>query len=126
MVMVNVVVAVALLEYLAFGLLVGRARGQYGVPAPATTGHPVFERYYRVQMNTLELLVAFVPAMFLFAQYVSETWAAGLGAVFIVGRALYLVGYVKDASKRHVGFGLSFLPLVALLLGGLVGALRAI
>lgn len=123
--MVNAVIAIALLEYLLFGMLVGRARGKYGVNAPAITGHEMFERYYRVQVNTLELLVAFVPASWMFGQFVSERWAAILGVVFIVGRAVYLQGYVKDPKKRELGFGLSFLPLVALVIGGLYGALRA-
>ena len=70
------VIALALLEYAIFGMLVGWARGKYGVVAPATSGHPVFERYFRVHMNTLEQLVAFVPAMWLFGTYVNPTWAA--------------------------------------------------
>jgi glutathione S-transferase len=121
-----IVTALSLLEFMAFAMLVGWARGKYGVAAPATTGHPVFERYYRVQMNTLELLVVFIPALWLFGFYVSESWAAGLGGVFIVGRLLYLLGYVKDPKRRELGFGLSFLPVVILLLGGLYGAVRAL
>ena len=124
--MVAIVTALSLLEFMAFAMLVGWARGKYGVAAPATAGHPVFERYYRVQMNTLELLVVFIPALWLFGHYVSEPWAAGLGGVFIVGRLLYLLGYVKDPKKRELGFGLSFLPVVILLLGGLYGAVRAL
>jgi glutathione S-transferase len=121
-----IVTALSLLEFMAFAMLVGWARGKYGVAAPATTGHPVFERYYRVQMNTLELLVVFIPALWLFGFYVSESWAAGLGGVFIVGRLLYLLDYVKDPKRRELGFGLSFLPVVILLLGGLYGAVRAL
>jgi uncharacterized membrane protein YecN with MAPEG domain len=52
-------------------------------------------------------------------------WAAGLGVVFIVGRLLYFTGYVKAADKRSIGFGLSMFPTLALLIGGLVGAARA-
>jgi len=59
------VIALALLEFAVFGMLVGWARGKYGVAAPAVSGHPVFERYFRVHQNTLEQLVAFVPAMWL-------------------------------------------------------------
>jgi len=124
--LIAIVTALSLLEFIAFAMLVGWARGKFGVAAPATTGHPVFERYYRVQMNTLELLVVFIPALWLFGRYVSEPWAAGLGGVFIVGRLLYLLGYVKDPKKRELGFGLSFLPVVVLLLGGLYGAVRAL
>lgn len=120
--LVAVVTVLALLEYIVFAMLVGRARGKYGVKAPAVTGHEIFERYFRVQQNTLELLVALVPAMWLFGTYVSPTWAAGLGLVYVVGRIFYLRGYVADPAKREVGFGLSVLPLFVLLFGALWGA----
>lgn len=122
MALVSIVIALALLEYVAIILLVGRARVQCKVPAPAVTGHPVFERYIRVQQNTVELLVVFVPSMWMFGLWVSPLWAAGLGLVFIIGRAIYLQSYVADPSKRSIGFGLSFLPLLVLLVGGLAGA----
>lgn len=121
---VNIVIALALLEYIYFAVAVGRARGKFGVTAPATTGNPVFERYYRVQVNTLELLVCFVPAMYMFGYYVSSVWAAVLGSVFLIGRALYFVAYVKDPAQRGPGFGLSMLPVLSLILGGLYGAVR--
>lgn len=123
MALVAAVILLALVEFLVFGLLVGRARIQCGVPAPATTGHPVFERYFRVQQNTLEQLVVFVPSMWFFGAYVSPLWAAGLGILFVIGRAVYLTGYVADPKKRVAGFGLSFLPNVILAGGALVGAI---
>ncbi len=128
MTLVYLVMMIALLEYYVFGLAVGAARGKYGVKAPATTGHPDFERYYRIQMNTLEQLMVFVPSLWVFATYVSTSWAAGLGAVFVIGRLVYFVGYAKAADKRGIGFLISALPLLALMIGGLVGlglALRA-
>jgi len=120
------VIALALLEFAVFGMLVGRARGRYRVPAPAISGHPVFERWFRVQQNTMEQLVAFVPAMWLFGTYVSATWAAVLGLVFVVGRVVYLVGYVADPAKREIGFAMSAIPVVILLLGALWGTGRAL
>ena len=123
---VAMVILLALVEYAALGGLVGRARGKYGVHAPAVSGHPVFERYFRVQQNTLEQLVVFVPAIWLFGTYVDATWAALLGLVFVVARVLYLVGYVKDPAKREVGFALSSISVVALLLGALWGVARQI
>lgn len=122
--MVYAVLGLALLQYLLFGGAVGWARGKFGVHAPATTGHAVFERYYRVQMNTLELLVVFVPALLLFGSYVSARWAVALGLVYLVGRFLYFASYVKDPKKRGPGYLLSYLPTVVLLLGGLGATLR--
>lgn len=122
MTLVHIVIALALFEYLFFGMAVGRARVRFGVRAPATSGNEQFERYYRVQMNTLEQLIVFVPAMLLFARYVSAAWAAALGLLFLLGRALYYVAYVRDPQKRGAGFGISYLPMLALLAGGLIGA----
>lgn len=124
--LVATITCLALLQFVGFAMLVGWARGKYGVAAPATTGHPVFERYYRVQMNTLELLAVFLPALWVFGYFVDERWAAALGGVFIVGRLLYLVGYVQDPKRREIGFGLSFFPTLLLLVGGMYGALRAL
>jgi len=121
---VAIVIALALIQYVVFGMLVGWARGKYGVKAPAVTGHEVFDRYFRVHQNTLELLVVFVPAIWLFGLYVDPTWAAMLGLVYVVARVLYLRGYVADPAKREVGFTLSILPVFVLLAGALWGAGR--
>jgi uncharacterized MAPEG superfamily protein len=118
---VALVAVLALLQYILFAILVGRARGKFGVNGPAVTGHPVFERYFRVQMNTLELLIALLPGLGLFAYYVSPTWAAVLGAVYLVGRFVYLRSYVADPASRGIGFGLSMLPIMSLLAGALLG-----
>ena len=114
------VVLLALVEYVAIFILTVRARGQYGVKAPATTGHPVFERWMRVQQNTVEQLILFLPAIFLFASYVSATWAGWIGLVFVVGRALYARSYVADPESRSVGFALSVVPNLVLLVGALL------
>lgn len=120
---VAIVAAAVGLEYLVLVILTGRARGRYGVAAPATTGDPIFERWYRVQANTVEQLIVFFPGLWLFASYVDARWAAGLGLVFLLGRALFARGYVLDPAKRGPGFLLSYLANVVLLLGGLVGAI---
>jgi len=117
---VTFVAVLALIEYLIIGMLTGRARGAYDVKAPATTGHPIFERWYRVQMNTLEQLIVFLPALFLFAQLVSARWAGWLGLVFVIGRAVYARSYVADPGSRSLGFGLSFIPSVIMVLGVLL------
>jgi glutathione S-transferase len=118
----DIVTALALLQFIWFGMLVAKARGKYGVKAPAVTGNEVFERHFRVQQNTLELLIAFVPGLYLFSHYFNPLWAAGLGVVYLIGRQLYATSYVKDPASRGAGYGLSALPTLILILGGLVGA----
>ena len=122
---VAVVIILAVLQFIVFAWLVGRSRQRYGVKAPATTGHEVFERWFRVQQNTLELLIAFIPAISLFAIYVNPNWAAWIGLVYVAGRIVYLRAYVADPARRSLGFGLSVLPILVLLAGALLGALRA-
>ena len=124
--LVALVILLALAEFVAFGILVGRARGKYGVKAPATTGHEVFERWFRVHYNTMELLVVFVPSAWFFGLFVNPLWAAGIGTVFLVGRIVYLREYVQDPASRGAGFGLSMLPTLVLLIGAIVGALRSL
>ena len=120
--LIYLVIGLALLEYFIFGALVGQARGKHGVEAPAVTGHPEFERRLRVQQNTLEQLMIFIPSLLLFGLYWSESGAAGLGVVFIVGRLIYSRGYVADPSKRSTGFAIGFLAQMILLLGAIAGA----
>jgi len=120
--LVAIVAGLALVEYSVFMVMAGQARGRYGVAAPATTGDPTFERYLRVQQNTIEQLVVFLPALFLFARHASESWAAVLGVVFIIGRAMYARGYIKDPARRGPGFLLTITSNSLLLLGAIIGA----
>ena len=119
---VYIVIALALLQFYVFGGLVGRARVKSGIDAPAVTGDPMFERYHRVHYNTMEQLIVFIPSILLFGKYVSPLFAAGLGAIFIIGRIVYLRAYIADPASRGPGFGLTMLPTFILLLGGLGGA----
>jgi glutathione S-transferase len=113
------VTCLAILFYVFTGIRVSSARSAHGVKAPATTGHPDFERVFRVQMNTLEWMPVFLPSLWLFAIYVSD-WIAGLiGLVWITGRVLYLVGYSRAAEKRGPGYGIQALACLVLLLGAL-------
>jgi glutathione S-transferase len=121
----NYVDIVAMLQYLTFGTLVGSARGRYGIRGPATTGSEPFERVYRVQMNTLELLVALIPVMYAAARYWPAHYVAALGAVYLIGRTIYAFAYVKNPQSRHLGFALSIFPILALALAALVAALRS-
>jgi glutathione S-transferase len=124
--LVDLVALAALFQLLAFGFLVGSARGRYGVKAPAVTGHPMFERAYRVQMNTLELMVLFIPALYLAARYWPPAWVAALGAVYVVGRLIYRAAYLRDPASRGPGFLASILPIFVLLAAGVAGAVRAL
>ena len=121
---VIIVVVLALIQYLGFGILVGRARGKYNVPAPASSGDPIFERYWRVHQNTLEQIVLFLPAIFLYSYLGNPLIAAGLGVVYLIGRMLYLRSYVADPKSRGAGFALTALPSMFMLLASLVMAVR--
>jgi uncharacterized MAPEG superfamily protein len=120
----TIVTVLALMVFIATAMRVGAARGKHGVPAPATTGHEIFERHFRVQMNTLEQLVLFLPGLWLWTAYWGELWAVILGLVWCVGRVVYMTSYVADPAKRSAGFGLTFLPSIILLIGSLVGAIH--
>ena len=119
---VAIVTVVALLQFFWFGWQVGAARGKYNIAAPATSGNEIFERVFRVHMNTLEQLIVFLPSLWIFAIYISPIWAAAIGAVFIIGRAVYARSYVKDPKGRSPGFAMSAIPQLLLLLGILIWA----
>ena len=120
---IHLVALLAVLQFILFGALVGRARGRYGVQAPATTGNEVFERYYRVQMNTLELLVMLLPAMWIAAAYWDPRWVAAAGAVYLAGRMVYLRAYTAEPRSRGLGYALSILPVIVLVVAALTGAM---
>lgn len=117
--LVALVTLLALLVYFWMSFNVGRARGKSGIAAPATTGDPALERWFRAHYNTLEWLPLFLVSMWLFALYWSDLVAAGLGVVWIVGRILYALGYVQDPGKREVGFIVQALATAVLLFGAL-------
>jgi glutathione S-transferase len=121
---VDIVTALALLQFMVFGFKVAKARGRYGIVAPAIAGNEIFERYFRVQQNTLEQLIVFLPALYVFSHYYSPLVAAALGVVYLIGREIYAFTYVKDPKKRELGFVLTVLPLAILIFGGLIGAIR--
>ena len=117
------VTALALALYLGTVIAVMRARGHYGIAAPATSGHPVFERLFRIQQNTLEQLVLFLPALWLASLYFTKVplLPGALGLVWIVGRILYMQAYMADPDKRGLGFGIAAFASIALLLLAIVG-----
>ncbi len=123
---VHLVILLGLVEYIFFVAQVGAARGKYEIPAPAMSGNEDFERVLRVQLNTHEQLILFIPGMLGFAYYVSPMWAAIIGSVYLVGRILYFIGYKQAAEKRAVGAGMSLLPNMILVVGAVIGLVVAL
>ena len=120
--LLTIISMLALQEFLFFGFRVGGMRAKYDIVAPATTGNEIFERYYRVHYNTLEQLIVFLPGLWAFGYYVGQYWAAGIGVVFLIGRVVYFLTYIKDPARRGVGALLSMVPCLILTIGALIGA----
>ena len=114
------------LQCLYFSIKVGQARGKYNVQAPATSGHEMFDRVYRIHINTLELLFVTLPAMWVCGYYLNAVFAALLGVVFIVGRFVYASGYLRAPEKRGRGMMIGFMATIVLSLGGLRGVLATL
>src|ERR1700755_6299 len=113
------VTCLALLAYIGSLVLVSRARGKFAVKRPAISGNPDFERVFRAQMNTLEWLTLFLPSLWLFAIYIGDRIAASIGAVWVIGRVLYVLGYARAVEKRGPGFAVQALATIALWVGAL-------
>ncbi|RTE93305.1 MULTISPECIES: MAPEG family protein [Bradyrhizobium] len=114
-----VVTLLAIAFYFFTSINVSRSRTRTGVKVPAMSGHPDFERAFRIQMNTLEWMPIVLPALWLFAVYISDAIAAGLGAVWIIGRIVYFIGYSQAAAKRGPGFAIQSIAAMALWAGAL-------
>ena len=119
------VTLLALLLYMVMSMVAGQARARYRIKAPAITGHEQFERAYRVQMNTVEQMVFFLPALWLYAVLLSDKGAAVGGLIWIVGRAVYAASYLAAPEKRGPGMGISMLAQIGLFLGAAYGLVRA-
>ncbi|MDP1582524.1 MAG: MAPEG family protein [Bradyrhizobium sp.] len=113
------VTCLAILFYFFTSIQVSKARTAFGIKVPATSGHPDFERVFRVQANTLEWMPIFLPSLWLFAIYIGDLYAAVLGLIWIAGRVLYLTGYSQAAAKRGPGFAVQALAGIILWAGAL-------
>ena len=116
--------ALLLYEFLAFNS--GRMRARYAIAAPATVGHPVFERAFRVHQNTLEQLAFFLPSLWLFAAFISPLWAGVLGLVWVLARAYYAWCYYRDPTTRRDGFLTALAAALILFVGSVVGVVQAL
>lgn len=117
-------ILLAIIVYFVLGGIVGAARAKYGVEAPASSGHPEFDKRNRVHMNTLEQLVIFVPAAMLAAPVLGDAIAGGLGLIWTVGRYAYARAYYRDPKSRSLGFALTILPTLVLVIAAAWGAIR--
>jgi glutathione S-transferase len=117
---------VALVTYFVITINVGRARVKYQVPAPQVSGNPDFERALRVQQNTVEQIIPFLPGLWICALFTSPQVAAGLGGVWILGRIVYAWGYYQAAEKRGPGFGITMLGNMGLLIGSIYGVVKTL
>ncbi len=123
---VELVAIAAVLQFFFFGAMTGLARSNSGLKAPAMTGDDGFERMYRVQMNTMETLVAFMPALFIASSYWSPLLVSGLGTVYLLGRFLYWRAYVAAPEKRAMGFMLSMIPTLCLIILAIAGIVMSL
>lgn len=118
------ITCLALLLYVWTIAAVAMARGRYKIEAPAVAGHPAFERTFRIQQNTVEQLVLFLPSLWIFSLEVSQLWAGIIGFVFVIARLVYILGYERNPAARGPGFTVGFAASLVLLLAGLAGTLK--
>ena len=121
---VELIAVLAVLQFFFFGAMTGRERRKSGIKAPAISGNDAFERMYRVQMNTLETLVAFLPVLLIAGKYWNGSLIAGIGCVYLLGRFIYWRAYVSNPEKRGLGFMLSMLSTLTLIIFALLGVLQ--
>jgi len=119
----TLVILLALLQYVFFTARVGMSRKKYGVSAPACDGDETWKRLFRVQQNTMEQLIVFVPSTIAFAYFLSDTWVLAVGALFVIGRFVFSAAYLKDPAGRGPGMFMTLGANIVMLLGGLTGLL---
>ncbi|NRB22744.1 MAPEG family protein [Shewanella sp.] len=120
-----VIILLALVQYLLLTLKVGKSREKYKVLSPKTVGDETWERMFRIQQNTLEQLVVFIPGMLIFSHYVSSLWVVLPGVLFLIGRQVFAIAYFNEPKSRTLGFALTFFSNVGLVVAGLIGVIVA-
>jgi uncharacterized MAPEG superfamily protein len=125
--LLSAVVTILAVLFIAYTFVnVGVARGKSQIDAPATTGHPILERAYRVQLNTVEQAVMFFPLLWLATTYFHMLhWLpAAFGLVWVIGRFIYLQGYMADPAKRSTGFLIGLAATLGLLVLAIMGIVQ--
>lgn len=117
----SMVALLVVIFYFFIATRVPLARRKFNVQLPAITGHPDFERVFRAHQNTLEWMPTFLLPLWLCAFYFSDAGAAILGVVWIVGRAVYYVGYTREVKGRIPGFFVQSIACLLLIIGAIVG-----
>ncbi|MFL5236178.1 MAG: MAPEG family protein [Rhizomicrobium sp.] len=120
------VTILVLLLFFFMAAMVGRMRGRHSVAAPATTGHPEFERAFRIHANTLEQMMLFLPLLWLATLlYRDIAWLPALfGILFLIGRIIYMQRYMTDPKSRGPGIMIGMLANLGLLIVALVGLVQ--
>ena len=113
--------------YFYTGFRVGNLRAKHNIKAPATGGHPEFDRAYRVQINTLEQMAIILPFLWVAAFYpIGWAWLAPLIAlIWLVARIIYMFGYMADPEKRLSGAMLGGLCNLSMFIVAAAGVVRA-
>ena len=122
--LVAIITALALIQFVYFGIQVGRMREKHSVSAPEIVGDPEFMRMFRIHQNTMEQLVVFIPSLWIFAYFLDPKSGAGIGLIFIATRFVYYLDYLKEPKSRGRGFGIGFVTIAVLLVGGAGGAIK--
>ena len=123
---IELIAILAVLHFLFFSYMTGIARRDSGLAAPAVTGHESFERMYRVQSNTLEMIVIYLPSLLIAGKYWPTAVISGIGVIYIIGRFIYWRAYIAEPAKRGLGFMLSFFPVFILVTLALIGVILSI
>lgn len=119
------ITVLSLFIYFWMATQIGKARREYGIQAPADRGPEAFNRVMRTFENTLEMLMLFLPSLWLFAITISDFWAGVIGIFFPIGRVLFARGYYSEDGKRGPGFMVGFIATMILLIGATLGSLHA-
>lgn len=121
------VAVLAVLFIFYTGINVARMRGKHKIDAPAVSGPLEFESAYRVQVNTLEQAMMFFPLLYVSTAYFNTlAWLpAAFGLVWVIGRVVYMQGYMAAPNKRGTGFMITSLATLGLLILSIWGLVQS-